>query len=212
MKKEIFFMFDYPIPKRENTLYSKLQISPDATEQQINDAVSRIKSSLNEKKGKLSKTLDQVYKAYPKIRELEKNLNDIRCQKEADLSKLQSVLKKIRALEESVLKEFPWYKNHLETIEKVDKEINEINTMKLDKPTERANYNIATPPCALLKLEKIEVPLFKDTKVAQFLLRKEMAVFLKEKFGISTYHPSDFTRDNFQSDFRRIKSLDGAQI
>jgi hypothetical protein len=202
-------MFDFPLPKRENTLYSKLKITPDSTPQQINDAINRIKSALSEKKNKLNRELDRVYKAFPQIREIEKELSDIKDQESIDHSKLNAVSKKLQIIERKALIEFPFYKSHLETVAKVDREINEINTMILDKPEEREKYDLATPPCALLKLEKMEIPLFEDTRDAQFLLRKEIASYLMEQKGISTYHPSDFTKDDFESDFRKLKSLDG---
>ena len=93
-------------------------------------------------------------------------------------------------------------------IEEVDKKINEINALNLKKPENREKYDLETPPCSVIKLEKVSIPFFEEKNTQIHFLRKELTDFFKKEKNLDSYHPSDTTKSNFQIDFIFNKYLD----
>jgi hypothetical protein len=93
-------------------------------------------------------------------------------------------------------------------IQKLDHELNDINSIKLEDEGERRKYDLATPPCALLKLAERQVPILTDRRPMLVALRRAVSAFVEEELNVPCYHPSDETRRTFVADFEPNQTLD----
>lgn len=204
-------LFSYPLPEPENTDYHKLGITPEATPDEIREAKSRIIERLNRQKKEVDKKLNYVYQKIDGLQQVYKDIEMLRGQGEdkntENLIHKEELLQK---LEEDAIMSEPEYKNLRERSQEIERKINEINLMILEKPEERIKYDQKHPPYALLKLESCDQEIFTKggKSLALFLLRCEVADFLAEH-GVECYHPSDLTRKDFLSDFSYNPILDG---
>ncbi|KPK95345.1 MAG: hypothetical protein AMJ94_00170 [Deltaproteobacteria bacterium SM23_61] len=202
-------MFDYPLSKPRRTLYHKLGISPEATQADILEAKMEQVNSLMDQKKELEKKLRAVYDRIPELEAAAKSVTEQQRQQAENPAKLKQALLKLTALENEAVKCEPKYREFRKQIEDITKKINEINNMRIESPDERKKYDLETPPCALLKLFVPSFPLFAERHVVQHFVRLEVAAFLEKEKKLAAYHPSDFTRKNFESDFSPNDYLDG---
>ena len=68
----------------------------------------------------------------------------------------------------------------------------------------REEYDKQHPPFQLLKISTSKAEFFEGRRDLLLLLRKAVVVFLREK-GVDCYHPSDYTRTDFSSDFSPVE-------
>jgi hypothetical protein len=203
-------LFSYPLPEPQNTAYHRLRIAPEATEEEIRDAKSRLLGQLTKRKEEINTRLSDVYSQVDGLGQIYKDIGELRSQgKDANLHDLSEKEKKLAELEVKAVAVTPDYKQLVEDSKDLQRRINELNQLNLEKRDERMKYNQETPPCALLRLESDEPGIFtKDRRLALSLLHSDLVDFLEQK-GEECYHPSDLTRKNFQSDFTFVHLLDG---
>jgi len=205
-------VFAYPLSKPYSTLYHKLGITPEATAADIRDAKAEKINSLTDARRDLEKKLRKVYEKIPELETVSSKVESLQKQREESGSdELKEALHKLAELETEALKIEAGYREYRKQVEEIDRKINEINNMRLESPEERRKYDEATPPCALLKLSRPRFPLFSDRKVAQYFIRVEVAHFLEKEKKLKCYHPSDFTKKDFTSDFTHNEYLDGKE-
>jgi DNA repair exonuclease SbcCD ATPase subunit len=200
-------MFSYPLLRNTNTQYHKLNITPEATQQQIQDAMVEMRSSLRNRKSHIQKKLKRIYESVPELPALNGRVITAKKSKD-DLSELKDDLAKKKELEKKALSIDAAYQDYIAKIKAINDTINEINNMKLGNPEERKKYDLATPPCSLLKLSAMDLPLFSRRPVALLKIREALAEYLEKTEGLVCYHPSDFTKTHFEIDFSYSKLLD----
>jgi hypothetical protein len=83
------------------------------------------------------------------------------------------------------------------------------HAIRLESADDRAAYDAAHPPLALLKLRPTWHPVLDDAAVQHHVLRRELELFLQER-GEPVYRPSDLTRTDFTADHTPDPLLDGA--
>ncbi len=86
-------------------------------------------------------------------------------------------------------------------------QIEELNLLALEMSDKRAAYDRAHPPLGLLKLEDCTLDGFVTGAACLQLVRSDVARYLSAQ-GEPVFHPSDFTRDEFVSDFTANPLLD----
>jgi hypothetical protein len=82
------------------------------------------------------------------------------------------------------------------------------HAIRLESVEERAAYDLAHPPLALLKLRPTWHPVLDRAAVRLYVLRRELEAFLRER-GEPVYLPSDLTRTDFTADHTPDPLLDG---
>lgn len=193
------------LAKKLDIVYSKI---PEIREQkQKSDQFQKEYDNLSKEIEKAKETFknsksEAQQEGKQKINQFQKEKDD----KFKEIEKLNATLEK---LEGRALQIEPQYLKMIEEMERINKEIVEINNIKLEKPEEKERYDLSTPPCALLHMIDMSIPMFQNTRATHFVLRKEMDAFLEEEKQISSYHPTDLTRTYFTSDFYRLELLDG---
>jgi len=195
-------MFKYPLIKPKNTVYHKLGISPVSTAGDIRDAKTDLITSLGEKKKKIEKRRRVVFSQIPELEKLTREVEQAHQQdSKCDPKELNRRHKELARLETEARKIEPGYLRLNQQLEEIDREINEINNLRLESPEVREKYDRSTPPCALLKISRPPFLLFSDRRVTMYLIREEIVRFLEKEKNSPCYHPSDLTRTDFTSDY-----------
>jgi len=203
-------MFDYPLPKPSNTLYHKLGLTPEATAAEIRDAKTESEKELQARRKSVEKKLNSIDEALPDLKKVQKKITRMKIEQNTeDVQKLLDLIQQQSSLEKEAESINPDYKKLQKELNDLEEEINELHSMQLEKEEDRSKYDRKTPPCAILKLEQSEFPIFSDRKTSLFLLRSELSCYFEKILGISCYHPTDHTRNEFQKDFAYNPLLDG---
>lgn len=200
-------MFDYPFMKSSKTMYDTLGILPTSSERQVRDAISGTKEKLVKKQKKLEKRKGILFRKFPRLEEIYKEI-DVAKKSKNMRSQLKSLLEEKIHLESDVRVIEPSFKELKEELRSIEREINELNAMKLDNMEEREKYDNSHPPCSLLKLRQFNSTVFSDQGTLLHQIRKEIDHFLREEKGLACYHPSDLTRIEFSNDFIYNSYLD----
>jgi chromosome segregation ATPase len=202
-------MLDYPLNLPGTSAYTLLKIDPEATVEEIREAKQEVISDLRSRLDAVNAALQKVHSAVPGLREAQRRLKELTAEKSenvnaAELARAQhdmaAIQKQVRAIN-------PAFPELEEKAADLDRQINEINSMMLEKPSARAEHDAQHPPLELLKLEDCRQDDFRDNRVAISLLRQELSAFL-EKRGEQVYHPSDVSRRDFTADFSFCPLLD----
>jgi hypothetical protein len=123
-------------------------------------------------------------------------------------SRYIEALSHLKRLENQAVKVDPEYFSILQEMKKLDKEVNEINSIKLENPVARLKYDMSAPPCALLKITPVEIPVLNDRRTLLWNVRRQLSTFFENELGLQCYHPSDQTRRLFLEDFEPNELLD----
>ncbi len=202
-------MFDYPLIFSRHTLYTKLGISPVATSEDINDAKGEIIRSLNLRSREIEQRLSVIFKKVPNLQSDKERLKSLQNPIEGqNQEEYQKIVISIGKFEKEAEKVDPDYKKLEAEKEQIAKKINEFTLINLEKSEEQRKYDLITPPCALLKLEQYRLAVIANRRTTLFHVRNELARHFEEELDMECYHPSDFTRRIFISDFEHNHILD----
>jgi hypothetical protein len=209
-------VFDYPLFVPNFTLYEDLGIEPEATMQQIQDAINERKQEYQTQAGEISKKLYKVYQKVQGLQETEdqaltlKHENpDFRASNQG--KKSLEVHERLDNLRKQAVAENSEYMQLRDQLRDLTAKEENLNNLPLSNPTNRLDYDRANPPLELLKLaECTRNDLFDrgHGSIALTVLRDELSQFLAEQ-GEVVFHPSDLTRADFSSDFSYVPLLDG---
>ena len=201
-------MFDYPLPLPQKTHYHLLGIGPEASADEVREALARAIQDLQERKAAIDRVIKDVYEKIPGFREAEERVKELRVlisegNNQSKSSELTTVMKKLDEYESKALKtnaNFKHLQNQSEELAKQTLELNSLNLANVDK---RREYDKTRPPLDLLKLTDCTCDNFAnmtDHRLALALLRQEISYFLKCQ-GEEVFCPSDINREDFSSDF-----------
>jgi hypothetical protein len=204
-------MFNYPLPIPANTLYQELGVDPEAPADEVRNARTDVINALKRRKAALDAELEAVYalvegmrKAYADLEEQENK------GPKADADERRSAHKAVIVLERKAGQINPKFKEMRAKSADLEAKIKRLNSLSIDSPEKRQEYDQANPPLALVKLADWPKDAFTDNKTALLLLRRELTEFLAEA-GEEAFHASDFTRTDFSGDFSHNPQLDGPQ-
>ncbi len=198
-------MFDYPVPVPRITAYREFGIDPEATPEEIRDAKNEVSSRIAVERSAVERDLEEVYRAVPGLREAQARVRDLQATgRDAALREASRTLSEI---EQKASRACPGFKALRDRLAELDRRIIDLNRLVLENPEERAIYDQAHPPLALLKLADCSRDGFTKTRTALMLLRREVSSFL-EKRGERVLHPSDLIREDFREDFTPNPLLD----
>ena len=199
-------MFNYPLLSGHDTTYARLGVSPDATAGEIREAKAGMIGGLTRRKHDIERRLAEVYAKIPdlnlKRRELQQALE------QSDEKRRQALTEQCRRLEANAARQAPDFADLEREGRQIDERISELNNIRLEMAEERARYDSATPPCALLKLATYELQVVTQPRVKLHNVRSSLATFLEEEKGSACFHPSDLTRRNFHTDYEQHPLLD----
>ena len=65
--------------------------------------------------------------------------------------------------------------------------MNVINLIELEKGEGRQRYDLATPPCILLRFEHFKVEVMDDFRTKLFQIRKELSRFFEEEKNLRLF-------------------------
>ena len=205
-------LFDYPLSLPGDTVYRELDIELDAADAEVKWAKALRSEELKAEQGELEKKMEEVYStvgglraAYGKVDALDPDRG------EGDSEELRHALRRLRELEREAERIDPAFRRDRERVAEIDGQIRRLNSLGLDNPDQRNEYDRARPPLALLRrTDGTAMDLFDDVRTCLFLLRKELSAFLAKRTG-EAFHASDLTREDFSYEFTRNDLLDGGQ-
>jgi hypothetical protein len=200
-------LFSYPLSLPACTLYEELGLDLAASDDEILSAKAEATIRLQAEKSALDQELEKVYAAVEGLKEAYAELP--RIEGESNLQ-VRAFRKRLADLERDAQGSDPDFKKKRERAAELELRIHVLNRSALDKPEQRRAYGRAHPPLALLELADGTADSFAEGKTALFLLRRELSRFLAAQ-GEPVFHPSDFTREDFSSDFHHNPLLDGAE-
>jgi hypothetical protein len=204
-------MFSYPLPIPRDTCYQQLGLEPDATPQEINEALIEQKSKLYNEKLSLERALEEIYKEFPGLKETYNEMRTLQSKKEpANPEPLRHAQRRLVELELKALAKHPNLKPSRKRVEEIEAETVELNRLPIAKADSRKEYDRAHPPLELLQLADCTRSSFTENKTALLLLRRELSRFLAAQ-GETVFHPSDLTREDFTADFSPNPLLDGEE-
>jgi hypothetical protein len=204
-------LFDYPITLPRRTAYHELEIEPDASDEEVRWAKKAHSKRLKGEQQELEEKLQAVYGRVEGLREAYRTVQDLHGQgAEVDESRLREAQRRLRDLEREAQRIDPEFRKNRDRVADLMNSIERLNSMALDSPEKRREYDRSNPPLALLRLDDCaQLGFLDDARTTLFLLRKEVAAFLARKVG-DVFHPSDLTREDFSHDFTANRILDGS--
>jgi hypothetical protein len=200
-------MFDYPLLFRRDTLYARIGLSPEASPAEIREAKGEREEDLNRRRMVIQQRLAGIHKQVPAFEPARKELKELEKQQGQDAAR-RSAASQFHRLEAEVSRRFPEFQQLERESTEIDSKINELHNMRLESPEERLKYDTATPPCALVKLSRHDIPVVTDQRVRLHAVRREVAAFLEQEKNTHCFHPSDWTRRLFMSDYEQVPLLD----
>jgi len=204
-------MFYYPIPIPIHTLYQELGVDPEAPASEVRNARADVINALKHEKDVLDAELETVYAQVEGMRNAYAVLEEQENKgAHADADERRAAHKAVITFERKALQINPKFKVMRAKSTDLDAKIKRLNSVSIDSPEKRKEYDAANPPLSLVKLAEPPNNVFTDNKTALFMLRHELAAFLNEA-GEEVFHPSDFTRTDFSGDFSHNLQLDGPQ-
>jgi hypothetical protein len=205
-------MFDYPYLKAKDTDYRKLNITPEASKDEITDAKNDILSFLDAQKLEIEKNLKHIYENVQGLRDVEDEIARLQNSSSSDeAEKYRELLERSTVLEIQAQKIDPRFSEYKKQLAELRAKVSEINNMKLESQEGRNEYDLSIPLHTLLKLSDFEHPVFsdKEKRMVISLIREELADFFEKEKNTGCFHPSDFTRKHFYLDFNYNEYLDG---
>ena len=203
-------MFDYPLPKPKNTVYEKIGVAPEYTPEEIDTAQKELLNTIKGQKRQIERRLNKVESQLPELVEVRKKIESLTKEEQSTKRKeLNDARLRLVRLESEAVHLDSKYHNIRKMLAKVEEQNNEITNIHISNPEKKLEYDLSTPPCALIRLTQQQHPLFIDRRVAIFFIRRDLSAYLGENGGSDCYHPSDHTRTNFTSDYVYNKHIDG---
>lgn len=167
-----YSMFDYPLPKPIYNNYQKLGISPEASSEEIREAIEDYKKKLSSEKTRLLK-----------------------------LSKKESEPEKTDENSGSIITGFESdYQDEINKIEKEILELGSIKILGKNQIEYDLEHPPCALLKLEKEIYPIFSKTENQSKETLFFLRKEISDFLERK-GMFCYHPTDLTRTDFNNDF-----------
>jgi hypothetical protein len=208
-------MFNYPIILKSETFYSKIGVTPDASASDIRDGIQEIKSNYTSHKVEIQDKISKVMSTVPELhisREVLKSLKkEMMDAKNNDLKELDEKYRKalddVLQNEKKAVDHDPYFKKYEVELNEINKKISDLSLISLEKEADRIKYDMATPPCALIKISEYKPLLFNDSRTFLHNIRTSISCFLEE-LSMECFHPTDLTRRNFYSDYNRNSLLD----
>ena len=207
-------MFDYPLSVPRDTLYEDLGLIPEATPDEVRNAIKDREQELVAQQSKIGTLLESIYTAVPRLKEAESELSTLRLA-DANLkdreSKLRIARDNLNRLEHQALAINPEFRHLRKQLEELKRQGDGLNNLPFSTPAKRLDYDREHPPLELLKLASYDKNALFDrnlNNIALTALRRELSEFLYEQ-GEDVFHPSDLTREDFSSDFNYTPFLDG---
>jgi hypothetical protein len=205
-------MFDYPLVLNPDTQYGQLSITPDATPAEIRNAKTELANSYSAQMRQHKTRLAAVESALPELPQLKGKVKALRDDAKANPAALKQAQRDLAEAERRALDIDPGYRPALDELEKLEKKMNEVNSIKLDDEEARRKYDLGTPPCALLKLSEEGQALFDDRRTMLAVVRRELSMFIEDELGVPCFHPTDETRRSFCTDFEPNDTLDRGRL
>lgn len=202
-------IFTYPVPVPAGTTYDDLGISPDAADTEIGSAKMEKARELQSEKRGIEADLKVVYDAVPGLRDAEDRVKELNDQKGSGMDD-KALRTRIFELERKAREQLPDFVAKRGQVRELERKLLELNALALDQRDKRLAYDREHPPLALLKLAEAQSLGLPEDRTGLFLLRQEVARFLEER-GEKVFHPSDWTREDFTSDFETNPVLDGRE-
>jgi hypothetical protein len=201
-------MFDYPLMIPGKTEYDDLGVGPEATEQEIRDAIAERNAAWQDEKRGITRRIAAVQRQVAGLKEAEAALAALRkAQPEAGTDELASAQRTLAGLEARAIALEPRYRELLARVSELADQIDQSSQNPLEKPDKRREYDRANAPLALLKLVDCTRDGFVEDRRALAQVRHTLALFLAAR-GEEVFHPSDVTRDDFTRDFQPDPDLD----
>jgi DNA repair exonuclease SbcCD ATPase subunit len=208
-------MFDYPLWVSRETHYTLLGIPPEATADEIREAINERKQDLAAQVVEIARQVKEVYDKVPDLKKAEEEVRTLRAQRDegkpvdgAAMAAAQKRLDEAEAKARRVNAEFRALQRKQAELEAT---ASGLNNLGLQNTEQRQAYKRAHPPLDLLELTDCASEPFADpadTRTPLVQLRRELARFLAS-LGEEVYHPSDLTREDFTADFTYNELLDG---
>lgn len=204
-------MFDYPIPIPSDTVYQELGIDPEAPASEVRKARTDVINALQGRKALLDAELEAIYSQVEGMRKAYADLEEQENKgPKADAQERRTAHKAVIRLERKALQINPQFKEMRAKSADFEAKKKRLNSLSLDSPEKRQEYDKANPPLALVKLAESPKDAFTDNKMAFLRLRRELVEFIAEA-GEEAFHASDYTRTDFSGDFSHNPQLDGPQ-
>jgi len=204
-------MFNYPVILPQNTTYSLLGITPEAYTDDITDAKNELAREFNATKKMLEKRISLVQNNVPGLqvkRELLRNFMKDDMLRKSRESEYRKLLDEIKLLEKEAQKTDPEFNELERKLIEVNQKITNLNVIKLESDEDRKKHDENLPACTILKMEKFQPEILTDARTRLFFIRKSLSDFFEMDKSVSCYHPSDFTRSNFYSDYEPNNIID----
>lgn len=201
-------MLDFPITLPSETLYDELGIDADGGDL-VREFLVRETARLTERIRRIKTELLKVQREYPECQSTRDRLEKLQAG-EGDPAPVRRLRGELALEEARVLERFPRFKEWLAEKERLELELNELNTSPLHVPEERKKYNRSCPPLELLQIVPHDVGLFADRRSVSDGVRRAVSEFLRAQ-GLAVPRPSDLDRDDFADDFERCALLDGRE-
>lgn len=199
-------MFDYPIPPLQYGQYADLDLGPEATAEEINEARQELTTSLRTRQRIVQRNLDAVYQQVPGLRQASEKLKSLE-DASTEVNEYRQVQLKLAELQEKAMQIEPRFKQIRDELDELRCRIHEVHLMPIQNPEERIEYDRNHPPLDLIKLADCGASPLEDPETMLRMLRLELSDFL-EQAGEIVFHPSDLTRNDFSHDFSHNRNLD----
>jgi hypothetical protein len=207
-------MFDFPLSIPRDTLYEDLGLTPEATADEVRNAIKDREQELLAKQAEIGALLESIYLAVPGLKEAKSELSTLRLV-DANLKDRESQIRAARdnlnELERQALAINPEFRHLRKQLEDLKRQGDSLNNLPLSTPAKRLDYDREHPPLELLKLASYNKDTLFDrnlNSIALTTVRRELSNFLYEQ-GEEVFHPSDLTREDFSADFNHTPLLDG---
>jgi hypothetical protein len=201
-------MFDCPIPLPTSTHYDTLGVRPEATAEELRDAMTELSAALRALKKAVVDELEAVRTAVPGLREAAEELKKLQGESGSDPKKVSEAGQNLSRLELQAVAINPRYRDLCNRERELGEEELRVNQMALQNPSARQDYDKSNPPFELLKLADCARDELDDPRFAAARLREELVAFLTARKE-PVFHPSDLTRSDFSGDFTHNPILDG---
>jgi hypothetical protein len=201
-------LFSAPLPIPTGTLYQRLRLDPDASDEEVAWARVAAVTRLSRERDALDDSLRRLDKEVGGLARARDQLGQLRAAgNQADGPALGDAERLVRELEILAFRKDPQFRAKQRRSAEIDQAILQLTEGGLDEPRKRLQYDCDHPPLALLALEDCADGGLRDPRVRLVLLRTAVAAFLAER-GERVFHPSDLTRQDFSADFSLNPALD----
>jgi chromosome segregation ATPase len=209
-------MFGYPIHLPQNTFYQELGLDPEATKEEVTDAISNRKQELREQMVGIGKKLNDIYAAVPGLKETETEIATLRLENKDDRpaekeGKLRVARNRLDELERKAISFNPEFKHLHSQMQILKQKEEDLNISPFSTPEKRLEYDQQNPPLELFKLSNCQRnDLFDRSRnnICLTILRRELSAYLAKQQE-EIFHPNDLTRVDFSGDYSHTPLLDG---